>query len=273
MAVERARRRWLLLDNDGNYGGHFGAVPRHLRVGPWSPVAWIFILGGWIALLTSVPKLHFTPPTADFTWLEPLIFGWGVAAIAHGSLEMHPAVFTISYTGWSWLLLTTHAACAVVAAALPPSAAAFLLWLREVVRFPTAIGASVTTFWWNMFLCPLIYFRFCSTRKERRKFMDWNFSFVMTSVHVCNLPLAWLSIHGGAVIHGGATAARPMGPHDLWVAGLILFCYVSMYVFVLDRYGLHLYCMFSPRSQWCVVFYGLILGTYYFFFKQWGGTL
>jgi hypothetical protein len=260
-------RKWLIYDNNGSYNGWFDGIPLQLRVGPWSPIAYLFLISWPVCLAAFRPPLSFAPPelTRDLLWSDALIFGWCIAVVTRGSIKQSPLAFCISYTGWSWLLLTAHSASAVAAALLPHWAAS-LLSFREAVRFPTAVGATVTAVLWNLVLFPVIVFSI-GGQKERRNFLAFNCSFEMTSVHVLNVPMVWSSIYYGA------GAMRTLGAGDLWVAMAVLYCYALLYVLILDRLGMHFYFMFSPRTHACGLAYTALIGCYVGCLKLWGGAL
>jgi hypothetical protein len=253
-----ASSQWLLLDNDGSYNGWFDALPQRLRVGPWSPIAWAFLICWPIALVVlAVPARLASPsPAPAFSsnwWADVLVAIWGIAVMVRVTLKLHVHALLMSYTGWSWQLLTARAALAVCATALPASPAAMLLYVGEALRFPVVVGATITAGLWNLALLPLVLIVFMKSAEERKKFLEFNFGFDMTSVHIANVPLAWLSFH-----HGIA-GARALEPADLWNGMVVLYCYALLYVFLLDRLGLHFYPMFSPRTHLCAVAYSLLL--------------
>jgi hypothetical protein len=79
----------------------------------------------------------------------------------------------------------------------------------------------------------------------------------MVNVHVFNLPLAAVN----TLIGDGA---RPFTSSDLYAALLVVGLYSALYLFVLDRLGLHFYPMFCPRSNSCALSFGLVLVLYYY---------
>ncbi|KAL1520785.1 hypothetical protein AB1Y20_022349 [Prymnesium parvum] len=264
------RKKWLLLDNDGSYNGFFNFVPRRLRVGPWSPVAWLFLVAWPAALYRFMPPLLFAPPDGQreqLVWSDVVVVAWCCIVIVRGSMSASPVIFFITYTGWSWLLLTAHAGSITLASICTPLLESHLLWFREAIRFPLAVSATITAVLWNFLLLPFLTFYAKRKGAERRQFLRWNFNFTMSSIHVCNVPLAWLSLYGGS------DAVRTLGPADLWVAMLLLYSYAVLYLFVLDRFGLHFYCMFSPRSHLCGFCYAVLLACYVGCFRLWGGVI
>lgn len=259
--------KWLLLENDGSYKGMFNFVPRHLRVGAWSPVAWTFLACWPVGLIVFKPPLQIEAPTsAEPMWSDILVFLWCFGIFLRGSMRAHPFVFLLTYTGWSWLLLMVHSGLLIAASLFHTSAAAIAMQLREALCFPVAAGATITAVLWNFILFPLILY-IKQSSKSRRQFLSFSFSLSMTSVHVCNVPLAYLSLRGSG------SHTRTLGPTDLWLAVVVLYCYALVYVFILDRLGVHLYFMFSPRSHWCGFSYAALLVCYVGCFRLWGGMI
>ena len=181
--------------------------------------------------------------------------------------------YAISYTGWSWVLLTARAACTAGGALLGPSSSlvgAALSTAGSALHFPAIACATVTFTLWNLVLFPMLLCVLppsgtpAALRNQakggqftdRRTFLQFNFSFFMTNLHVCNLPLAACNVVYGA-------GARPLVAADLWLAFLLAGLYAFLYLGLLDRMGAHLYPMFSPRSPLCVVAYLALFSLYY----------
>ena len=56
---------------------------------------------------------------------------------------------------------------------------------------------------------------------------------------------------------------------DLWVAYLVVLLYSMLYLFVMDRLGLHFYPIFNPRTSFTVISFVSVLGLYYYLFLKW----
>ena len=63
-----------------------------------------------------------------------------------------------------------------------------------------------------------------------------------------------------ATLFGGGV--RPLGPDDLWCAFAIGAVYCYFYFCHLDRLGVHLYPIFSPRTHFCGLAYSVWVGLY-----------
>ncbi len=69
---------------------------------------------------------------------------------------------------------------------------------------------------------------------------------------------------------GGAV---PLQPAHLWCAMLVGVIYALFYLLVLDRLGVHLYPIFSPRTHWCAVAYSVFVGLYFGAFRGWNAII
>jgi hypothetical protein len=98
--------------------------------------------------------------------------------------------------------------------------------------------------------------------RRRRSFVSWNFSFDMVNVHVLNLPL----VLAGTVFGAGA---RPFEAADLHAGLCVALAYSLVYLFLLDRLGVHIYPMFSPRTHACAFTYTAIITLYFGVYNGW----
>ena len=105
---------WLYFDNQGNFNDWFEWLPARLRVGPWHPTAFAFIFLLYSSLIVLRPPLNYPPTAVQLfsTWwrVDLAVFAWCVMVItvswrSYGGI--YP--YIISYTGWSWALLTIRA--------------------------------------------------------------------------------------------------------------------------------------------------------------------
>lgn len=262
--------KWHIYDNKGSYNGWFDWLPEWMRVGYWSPIAIAFIISFYSSLFLYMPPLEFpVTQTDDFWWwADAAVFTWGVfvvvqATVSKGSLH----AFYVSYTGWSWLILTARAGLSAAAPLLKshPALATWVKTLGSSLHFPTAVAAVITFTIWNFVLFPIIYFKAMPPGEPRDSFLRFNFSFFMINIHVLNLPLALVN-----TVYGDG--ARLFSLSDLWVGYLVVMLYSMLYLFVLDRLGLHFYPMFCPRSAACGISMGLVLVLYYYL-MDWGNAL
>lgn len=94
--------------------------------------------------------------------------------------------------------------------------------------------------------------------KDRAEFVKWLVSPLLIQVHLLNLPAVVLVIGCGG-LDGGA---RPFNETDLWLGVADMILYSILYLFFLDRLGVHFYPVFSPRTQLSFLVYGLVPGLY-----------
>jgi hypothetical protein len=69
------------------------------------------------------------------------------------------------------------------------------------------------------------------------------------------------------------TSSRQFEFLDLWLAFAGAIGYALFYLLVLDRFGVHLYPIFSPRTCWSVLSWTALLGTYFLVFYGWNEAI
>jgi hypothetical protein len=69
------------------------------------------------------------------------------------------------------------------------------------------------------------------------------------------------------------TSSRQLEFLDLWCALAGAIGYALLYLLVLDRFGVHLYPIFSPRTFWSVLSWSALLGTYFMVFYGWNEVI
>ena len=274
--------KWHFLDNQGSFNGWFDWLPLWMRVGYWSPIFVSFLIGFWYSLVAFKPTpLEFPPalPSSvaastrtgeeDFNpWflIDCFVCCWGVFVVCHAQYTMGSiSGFYISYTGWSWGIMTARAGLEAVAQLLPPrynTLSKTLATIGSALRFPTAVAAVITFTIWNFILLPLIYFGSMEPGSDKRKsFLKFNFGFFMSNIHLANLPLSMMNTIWGPT-------ARIFAESDLWMGLLVAAVYSALYLFVLDRLGLHFYPIFCPRTGLSSFSFGAVLYLYYYLWQQ-----
>ena len=262
------------------------------------------IIGFYTALFTLKPQLDFPATVLDnkvggssvlgmprATAADLGVFLWGILVMVQAKLSLGTmGAFPISFTGWSWLLLTFRAGFEFSAWAADSHGhirlATNLAKIGSSIRLAAISNAAVVCLVWNFVLLPILLLKAIPKGEKRDGFLKFNFGFFMTngkrendhivvglnifsslsSVHVLNLPLA--SIH---TVIGSNT--RLFTHADLWVSYLVLLLYSVLYFFGLDRFGLHFYPIFNPRTSWSVLSILLVLGLYYKMFNTWNGFI
>ena len=269
---------WHVYDNDGSYNGWFDWMPRWMRVGPWHPTAVLMIIMFYSAVVLLRPPMTNKFPivqTDDFGLAADVaVIAWTSFVVAKSWRRYNGArPYVISFTGWSWTLLILRAGCSAASNLLlnrsPAAVQGFAQPLGlalgiagSALHFPAFVGAVVTFSIWNLILFPLLYF-FAKKRTSfmtRKQFLRFNFSFFMTNIHFFNLPLACVNVVFGC-------GARPLEDVDLWLGFVVAALYSIVYLFGLDRLGLHFYPIFNPRTAFSGISYGLLFLLYYQIFK------
>ena len=209
----------------------FDKLPEALRIGPWSPLAKVFLVGLVVLVFGTIPMLQMPDvKPAEGRGLYALLAAYMILVQAHTVYKYKWWPF-ITYTCLSYLLLNLHF---LFHALQLPNAA-------EVLRFPSVAMATVTTtVWWLVLVPVLLTF---SDAKTRMGFVKMNFSFFLLNVHLFNLPLALLSHF---------LLPRQLVFLDFWVATIFAVAYLFFYLFVLDPKGAHFYIILSPRPWWCI---------------------
>lgn len=262
------RRPWVLVPH-GSFGGHFDWVPVEFRVGPWSVPAVCYWTAIWYAVLLTGCYYYYYYATTTATQTttaatEPLLHDYSAEAL----LQQYPAAFSVKwwyhcagcqwmvfimylllaqsplgYRAWStftvlsWTLLAVrHGLCA----ALPwcPS----LLTAVEWMRFPCALCHTVVFAVWNFVLVPfLLRVVMRDDEEKRRNFVKFILSFRLFNLHVVNIALCVLHTYW-------ASPPRQLVYADLYAACVGVVLYMTFYLYGLDRLGVHLYPIFSPRK-------------------------
>lgn len=221
--TKQGRFTWLIYDNDGSFNGWFDWLPLHLRVGYWSPFVVLTLFFCYTAIFVFKPDPLEFPPSVLFaldeevayfmgmpkaTAVDLLISVWGVVVVVVAKIKLGSmGAFPISFTGWSWLLLTTRAGLEFMAWAAFTNnhsrVASSLATMGSSIRLVTITNACVVCTIWNFILFPLIYFKSVPAGEKRQNFVKFNFGFFMTNIHILNFPLSCLNI-----IYGGKSRVR-----------------------------------------------------------------
>lgn len=242
--------------------GPWSELPEWCHVGAWSPAATVFFAVTFALLcVTSPASLGETQrelmaatvsklaAAADFSWasvvLRAVAGSYGLLLLA-GMLKKIGWWPLITYTMISWTLLSLRL---LFAAAAPFAVAA--AWAAELIRYIALLQTTVVVVVWWLLIVPAILLLEKNPTK-RKEFWKWNWSFALINVHCLNLPVAALDY---------LSAPRALMLIDLWIIGAVTLAYVLFYTAVLDRKGIFLYFMLTPRTHWCCVVYvaGLVL--------------
>lgn len=262
---------WILVP-DGSFHGYFDFVPAQLRNGPWSAIATLSILtilymlsaegiemmenGGFLQYFESSRGYDYEAFNIEW-YLTLACFSWMVFVCWHVlTYSAIGAGAWVTFTLWSWTLVTIrHGLC--VLAPFFPSATLPL----DVLRFPALLSATLTFFLWNFVLLPIILF-FIKDREKRSKFLGYMTNFRLTQLHVFNI---FFAAANGVFV--GPKRALHQG--DVAAAAVLLVAYMIWYYCVMDRIGVHLYPIFSPRTPFVIGSYTLLFGICYGGFEGW----
>jgi hypothetical protein len=167
----------------------------------------------------------------------------------------------VSFTLWSWTIMTIRHGLCAVAPFIPQ-----VRVLSELLRLPVLLSASVTFGVWNFVLLPTITFVFVKDPERRRNFLKFATNFQLTQLHVFNIVFA--------VLNGAYTEPkRPLHLGDLNCIFVYTATYMMFYYFVLDRLGIHLYPIFSPRAPWVIFSWLLVVALNIYGYQWWSDVL
>jgi hypothetical protein len=246
----------------------FDWVPEHLRTGPWSPIAAIVLVVWFVLLACYAPTMYasaqesgvFSPDVFARTiaqesgssrwWVLLALFLWVGGNCLAMAKKWGPAVFA-TFTLYSYVLLLLRFFCQVLGPKWPALGAA-----GEILRLPSLIQATCTFFVWNCVLAPgiYLYFRYRGDEERKNNFVDFNKGYFMLCIHLLNLPVALLDV--------AFLSTRALVFADLWIAFVFVFVYALFYLLVLDRNGVFLYPIFSPRNHFCFIPYLSLIALY-----------
>lgn len=237
-------------------------IPEYLKSGPWCLSAYVYILCYFTALVYTYEHVSANDFNFAFdnipTWIPYFrllgsLYCTGLTAF----LVCHVGPLPLaSYTLTSWNLLTLR----LFTSYLGDIGYEWAFDLSQLALFPSLIGCSVTCLIWWLVLTPLISNLLRKKPKDYKAFWKWNTSFLLLNLH--GLILIFASID---FLHSG----RHLVPYDLWLGLLVGLLYVLFYLLVLDSQGLHFYIILTPRTNYCIVSYSLVLLTYYGCYLAW----
>lgn len=241
--------------------GFFSFVPRKFKEGPWSPAATlslVVIVAGLLWAVADANAREHPPPRAsgddsggggELRYAAYTVDWWynaaGFAWMSYVSYSVYAAYRSfgawVSFTMWSWTVLTVRHGLSVLAPFAPS-----VRPIVEIARFPALLSASVTFVVWNFVLFPVVSLVFFRDDPARRKtFVGFMLSFRLIQIHVFNIAFAALNA-------AWAEPRRPLEMRDVNAGTAYILAYMSFYYLVLDRVGVHLYPIFSPRTPWAI---------------------
>ncbi|CAB9502869.1 expressed unknown protein [Seminavis robusta] len=259
---------WVLVEN-GSYQGYFDNVPAAFRVGPWKLACRLYLVVAVAWVLFECIQCYLHPPTVPETdyhstygtntwqwWYNATGFAWTLY-IAYKSLKT-PMGWSagLSYTLQSWTLITLRHGLSALAPFVPELAV-----INEHLRFPMLLQTAITFLVWNFILFPAIAITMKNPNRKR-DFYKFNFGFLLSQLHMANLPLAFINGVWG-------TPARELNQMDFCMALAMMLQYLALYLFVLDRLGVHFYFVFSPRTPLALFSWTAFIGFQFAGFAMW----
>lgn len=238
-------------------------VPIALREGPWSPVAFVYLICFFCFLVHSYPIAiesisdikEDTNQTLGLFTFRVLCAIWGIYILV--TLLLETGVWPlVSYTITTWNMLWLR----MIFAAIGFDSTNLI---ARILKFPALAGCTLTvTIWWTV-LVPLIHHLMVDKQKQL-EFYNFNTSFLLLNIHLVNLPMAALEFY---------FSSSNLVFFDLWIGLVVAFIYIIFYLGILDARGVHLYIILTPRTHWCFAVYSLVLSIYYACFIGWNNLI
>ena len=242
-------------------------VPISYREGPWHPAATSVLVLLACFLLNSFNDAYndytyyVKPVGPEPQWLDMYRLVGGIyCALVTCVLVYSTGIWPLcSYTMTSWNLLTIRllTSCSYFSNYTLFDAPIVTI-ISRIVKFPSLVGCSITVSVWWIVLVPLVYHLIGNDRAKRNGFSKFNSSFVLVNIHALNLPIILIEFLFTKMI---------LTFFDLWIGFFFAFIYVVFYLTVLDRNGIHLYIVFTPRTMGALITYPCVLLTYYLYFR------
>jgi hypothetical protein len=263
----------------------FKFLPMRFTEGPWKPVATLTLLSilSSVVYLTVDANIKYyasdnsnndimkefvgdkSYPAFTMAWYYNVaLFSWMayVSRTIYNSYKHFGA--WVSFTMCSWTIICIrHGLCA-----LAPFLPSVRLWIG-ILRFPVLLSASITFGIWNFVLMPVIGLGFLKGEK-RSAFLRFVLRWTMCQIHICNILYAYLN----AVFF--EPKAQGLHQGDVNAGVIYIVTYMTLYYCFLDRIGIQLYPIFSPRTyisipSW-IMTAGICLGNYVFWNKILAGN-
>lgn len=251
-------------------------IPPSYRYGPWhwaaiaalSVLTYLLIIGatwmnmnrpngGWMSLFV-IGEDQYSPFSVDW-YLTTIAFLW--TAFLFVRLMRLDSIFgkmaRISFTFWSWSTMMLRHGLLVVSPWVPAARVP-----AEILRLPVLLSACLTFGLWNLVIFPAILVFYIKNAEGRKSFTADFLSFNMINLHVCNI---FFAVSNAATLQ----PLRPLHLGDLAAAFAMLMLYAAYYLLILDRLGVHLYPILSPRSLICIPSLILILAIWFGGYLYW----
>ena len=224
----------------------------------------VFSYAGFVLITAQIAyvSLSYSSPVQSQNELQlyRLLFGiyaLGFSIITFLKIGIWPFV---TYTVTSWNLMAFR----LIFAYLSDAGLHSLRPVASFLKFPALVGCTITVFIWWSALVPLIAYLLRHNEKDQSIFLRFNLSFGLINLHLFNLPITAVEF---------LWTSTPLTFFDLWCGYFVALLYCLFYLNVLDPLGLHFYIIFSPRTAFCALSFGLVIGAYYAFYVFWNSSL
>jgi len=278
-----------VLVPNGSLMGYFDFVPEHFRVGPWTRVSLALPIILCAALVFLKPGNEFPlskgfETAADssehrcclktssypevfsvYWWYNIIIFLHMTGLVAYCMFLSTPAIIG-AYTIQSWIMNITRHGLNALAPFLKDGH--LLLHINRILRFPALVSSVITFTVWNFILVPFLSIQADDTR--RKNFMKWNITFRMVQLHVCNVIY---SIMNTLFTQSGDSTFQLFQYEDMWYGLVYGLGYGLFYILFLDRIGVHLYPVFSPRTNYSAILWPGTMMIIFTVYKTFNATM
>lgn len=265
---------WILISTDGSFMNYFDWVPKVFRKGPWNIFVCLylfliaycisfFIIYHWFnnseiqSSQQSNNEYEYYPIYSIQWYISCCGFAWTIFVTTSIAIQGSGIASLGTYTVQTWMLIVFRYGLSVIVPWVPS-----MVTLLEYLRLPMLAQSTITFITWNFMLAPLIFFHM-ETKAKKRAFIKVMTNFRMTQLHIIHMILA--TIHGIYL-----TPCRILTVQDdLCIAAIIALQYVLFYLFILDRLGIHLYLIFSPRTKLALLTWTITILSYSGCFLFW----
>lgn len=275
------RKPWDLRDylQDDSIEKAFKFLPERFKEGPWKPLVTltIVIIICLIAYLTIDANIKYYVSDGNTALMKEFVGDKSYPAFTMEWFYNVSLFFWMSFVNWaiystyssfgpwvsftmcSWTIMCIRHGLCSLAPFLPS-----LRLLIGILRFPVLLSASVTFGVWNFVLMPVISLVFL--KGERRTgFLKYMFGWTLCQIHIFNIVYAYLNCIWAEPIKQGLHLG------DVNAGVVYIIAYILFYYFILDRIGVQLYAIFSPRTYIAipalVMTIGICVGNYFLWDK------
>ena len=269
---------WVLVPH-GSFLNAFDWVPPVFREGHWNLLVCLHFAFTVYSVGLMCVYYVFTKPALimeansnnnadnNFEYYDAYSSQWwyNLAGFAWTSFVIASILFRgggpgswLTFTVQTWTLLWLRHGLSTLVSLWPSY---YVVTLNEYLRLPMLVQSSLTFFAWNLILAPIIYSRM-ETPAQQQMFRNVFTNFRLTQLHL--FVIVFATIQG---VYG--TPARQLSSIDFCCTCLSVLQYAFLYLLVLDRLGIHLYLIYSPRTNLAILSWSLTYAAVYGLFVFW----